>query len=164
MTTSTSTASSAAHAAPNQMRSRRRSSGAGGSPEGGGGTGALANDGSEGGGVRITDVACSLGTLDPPTDHELYEQIENLYSLDPALRTLDVLANTLPRQLAYALAKWMRGGQFGFLFDNPQDTISFSRFQCFDFQQMNLDGLEDLGGGGQSEGERQERGEKFCHR
>jgi type IV secretion system protein VirB4 len=82
-------------------------------------------------------LGASLGTLDPPTDRELYEQIENLYSLDPALRTLDVLANTLPRQLAYALAKWMRGGQFGFLFDNPQDTISFSRFQCFDFQQMS---------------------------
>jgi type IV secretion system protein VirB4 len=31
----------------------------------------------------------------------------------------------------------MRGGQFGFLFDNPQDTISLSRFQCFDFQQMS---------------------------
>ena len=78
-----------------------------------------------------------VGTLDPPTERELYEQIENLYSLDPALRTLDVLANTLPRQLTYALARWMRGGQFGFLFDNPQDTISFSRFQCFDFQQMS---------------------------
>ena len=79
----------------------------------------------------------NLGALDPATDRELYEQIENLYSLDPALRTLDVLANTLPRPIAYALAKWMRGGQFGFLFDNPQDTISFSRFQCFDFQQMS---------------------------
>jgi type IV secretion system protein TrbE len=78
-----------------------------------------------------------LGRLDLATERELYEQIENLYSLDPALRTLDVLANTLPRSLAYALAKWLRGGQFGFLFDNPQDTISFSRFQCFDFQQMS---------------------------
>jgi type IV secretion/conjugal transfer VirB4 family ATPase len=81
-------------------------------------------------------LGSSVGTLDPPTERELYEQIENLYSLDPALRTLDVLANTLPRQLTYALARWTRGGQFGFLFDNPQDTISFSRFQCFDFQQM----------------------------
>jgi type IV secretion/conjugal transfer VirB4 family ATPase len=79
----------------------------------------------------------NLGALDPATDRELYEQIENLYSLDPALRTLDVLGNTLPRPIACALAKWMRGGQFGFLFDNPQDTISFSRFQCFDFQQMS---------------------------
>jgi len=82
-------------------------------------------------------LGSTAGTLDPPSDRELYEQIENLYSLDPALRTLDVLANTLPRRLTGALAKWMRGGQFGFLFDNPQDTISFSRFQCFDFQQMS---------------------------
>jgi type IV secretion system protein TrbE len=79
----------------------------------------------------------NFGGLDPATERELYEQIENLYSLDPALRTLDVLANTLPRPVAYALAKWLRGGQFGFLFDNPADTISFSRFQCFDFQQMS---------------------------
>lgn len=79
----------------------------------------------------------SFNGLDPATDRDLYEQIENLYSLDPALRTLDVLGNTLPRPIAYALAKWMRGGQFGFLFDNPQDTVSFSRFQCFDFQQMS---------------------------
>jgi type IV secretion/conjugal transfer VirB4 family ATPase len=79
----------------------------------------------------------TFGSLDPETEKELYQQIENLYSLDPALRTLDVLTNTLPRPLAHALAKWLRGGQFGFLFDNPEDTISFSRFQCFDFQQMS---------------------------
>jgi type IV secretion/conjugal transfer VirB4 family ATPase len=79
----------------------------------------------------------SVAALDPSTERDLYQQIENLYSLDPALRTLDVLANTLPRQLTYALSKWLRGGQFGFLFDNPQDTISFSRLQCFDFQQMS---------------------------
>jgi type IV secretion/conjugal transfer VirB4 family ATPase len=76
-------------------------------------------------------------SLDPETDKELFQQIENLYSLDPALRTLDVLTNTLPRPLAHALSKWLRNGQFGFLFDNSEDTISFSRFQCFDFQQMS---------------------------
>ena len=37
--------------------------------------------------------------------------------------------------LAERLAKWTRGGQFGFLFDNAEDTISFSPFQCFDFQR-----------------------------
>ena len=83
--------------------------------------------------VLLGDAA---GRLDPPAERELYEQIENLYSLDPALRTLDVLANTLPRDLADRLAKWLRGGQFGYLFDNPNDTVSFSRFQCFDFQQV----------------------------
>lgn len=86
-------------------------------------------------------VKVLLGTaaerLDASTERELFEQIESIYSLDPELRTLDVLANMLPRQFSDALAKWLCGGQFGFLFDNPQDTISFSRFQCFDFQQMS---------------------------
>ena len=82
-------------------------------------------------------LGSKVDLLDPATDRTLYEQIENLYSLDASLRTLDVLANTLPRRLSDALAKWLHGGQFGFLFDNPEDTISFSRFQCFDFQQMS---------------------------
>jgi type IV secretion system protein VirB4 len=52
------------------------------------------------------------------------------------LRTLGVLANTLPRSLSLKLQQWTAGGQFGFLFDNSEDTVSFSRFQCFDFQGM----------------------------
>jgi type IV secretion system protein TrbE len=86
--------------------------------------------------VRVL-LGNSASRLDPSSERTVYEQIENLYSLDPALRTLDVLANTLPRNLSDALTKWLRGGQFGFLFDNAQDTVSFSQFQCFDFQQMN---------------------------
>ena len=69
-------------------------------------------------------------------EQELYQQIENLYSVDPELRTLGVLANTLPRALSLKLRKWTAGGQFGFLFDNTEDTVSFSKFQCFDFQGM----------------------------
>jgi len=86
--------------------------------------------------VRIL-LGTSVGTLDPHTERTLFEQVENLYSLDPPLRTLEVLANTLPRSFSDALAKWTRGGQFGFLFDNAVDTVSFSRFQCFDFQEMS---------------------------
>jgi len=77
------------------------------------------------------------GQLDPGAERDLFHQIENLYELDPPLRTLGVLANTLGHALAERLAKWTRGGQFGFLFDNATDTISFSRFQCFDFQRMS---------------------------
>src|SRR6202790_5604835 len=77
------------------------------------------------------------GELDPGFERDLYHQVENLYAIDPALRTLGVLANTLGHDLASRLAKWTRGGQFGFLFDNAEDTISFSRFQCFDFQRMS---------------------------
>jgi len=75
--------------------------------------------------------------LDPGEECDLYQQIENLYAVAPPLRTLGVLANTLGHRLADRLAKWTRGGQFGFLFDNAEDTISFSRFQCFDFQRMS---------------------------
>lgn len=70
-------------------------------------------------------------------ERELYEQIENLYSLDPSLRTLGVLANILPHALSDRLSKWVANGQFAFLFDHAQDTVSFSEFQCFDFQQMS---------------------------
>ncbi len=75
--------------------------------------------------------------FDPAAERDLYHQVENLYSIDPALRTLGVLANTLSRDISSRLAKWTRGGQFGFLFDNAEDTVSFSRFQCFDFQAMS---------------------------
>lgn len=75
--------------------------------------------------------------IDPATERDLYYQIENLYSVDPALRTLGVLANTLAHEMSERLARWTRGGQFGFLFDNSEDTISFSQFQCFDFQGMS---------------------------
>jgi type IV secretion system protein TrbE len=87
--------------------------------------------------VKVLILAQKAGELDPATERDLYHQIENLYSVDPALRTLGVLANTLGHDLAGRLAKWTRGGQFGFLFDNAEDTISFSRFQSFDFQRMS---------------------------
>ena len=77
------------------------------------------------------------GELDPAAERDLFHQVENLYAVDPALRTLGVLANTLGHDIASRLSKWTRGGQFGFLFDNAEDTISFSRFQCFDFQRMS---------------------------
>jgi type IV secretion system protein VirB4 len=77
------------------------------------------------------------GELDPGTERDLFHQVENLYEVDPALRTLGVLANTLGHDIASRLVKWTRGGQFGFLFDNASDTISFSHFQCFDFQRMS---------------------------
>jgi len=67
---------------------------------------------------------------------ELYQQIENLFGVGPELRTLGVLTNTLPRSLSLKLQKWTTGGQFGFLFDNVEDTVGFSKFQCFDFQGM----------------------------
>jgi type IV secretion system protein TrbE len=87
--------------------------------------------------VKVLLQGSSAIELEPGEERDLYQQIENLYSVDPPLRTLGVLANTLGHRVADRLAKWTRGGQFGFLFDNTEDTISFSRFQCFDFQKMS---------------------------
>jgi type IV secretion/conjugal transfer VirB4 family ATPase len=86
--------------------------------------------------VRVLAEGPGSHLLSGEEEQELYQQIENLYRIDPDLRTLGVLANTLPRSLALKLQKWTTGGQFGFLFDNAEDTVSFSRFQCFDFQGM----------------------------
>ncbi|MHB8413476.1 MAG: VirB4 family type IV secretion system protein [Candidatus Acidiferrales bacterium] len=87
--------------------------------------------------VKVLIQGSSPLELTPAEERDLYHQIENLYEIEPALRTLTVLSNTLDRRLADRLAKWTTGGQFDFLFDNAEDTIIFSRFQCFDFQGMN---------------------------
>jgi type IV secretion system protein VirB4 len=87
--------------------------------------------------LKVLIQGQKAGEFDPAAERDLYQQIENLYAVDPSLRTLGVLANTLGHELSDRLAKWTRGGQFGFLFDNAEDTISFSRFQCFDFQAMS---------------------------
>ncbi len=87
--------------------------------------------------VKVLIQGQRPGDLDPATERELFHHIENLYEVDPSLRTLSVLTNTLGHDVSNRLAKWTRGGQFGFLFDNAEDTISFARFQCFDFQRMS---------------------------
>jgi type IV secretion/conjugal transfer VirB4 family ATPase len=87
--------------------------------------------------IRILAEGGGSDRLSQEEDRELYQQIENLYCVDPELRTLGVLANTLPRSLGSKLQKWTTDGQFGYLFDNGEDTVSFSRFQCFDFQGMD---------------------------
>jgi type IV secretion system protein VirB4 len=87
--------------------------------------------------VKVLAEVNSESLLAAEDERNLYEQIENLYEIDPEMRTLGTMANTLPRDLARRLEKWIAGGQFGFLFDNPEDSITFSRFQCFDFQGMS---------------------------
>jgi type IV secretion system protein VirB4 len=87
--------------------------------------------------VKVLMQSSGTVDLDAAAERDLYRQVESLYEVEESLRTLGVLVNTLRRDLADRLSKWTRGGQFGFLFDNAQDTISFARFQCFDFQRMS---------------------------
>lgn len=86
--------------------------------------------------VKVLTEANGEPPLTSEEEQDLYRQIENVYEIEPELRTLGTLANTLNRHLAARLQRWTCGGQFGFLFDNSEDTITFSRFQCFD-QGMN---------------------------
>jgi type IV secretion/conjugal transfer VirB4 family ATPase len=70
-------------------------------------------------------------------DRNIFQAIETLYVLEPDIRRLKTIAGTLPRHLADRLHKWVEGGQYGHLFDNTEDTITLTTFQCFDFQGMD---------------------------
>jgi type IV secretion system protein TrbE len=70
-------------------------------------------------------------------ERDLYEQIENLYQIEPSMRRLFTLGNILNRRLAEPLHKWIGDGPYGSLFDNPEDNLTFARFQCFDFEGMD---------------------------
>jgi type IV secretion/conjugal transfer VirB4 family ATPase len=70
-------------------------------------------------------------------ERDLYEQIGNLYELEPSLRRLGTLTNIVNRRLAEPLYKWVGDGQYARLFDNGEDNLSFACFQCFDFEGMD---------------------------
>ena len=68
---------------------------------------------------------------------DLYDQISNLYEIDRENRRLSTLANIMPRHIAQHLARWIQGGAYAALFDNVEDTLSFARFQAFDFEGLD---------------------------
>lgn len=70
-------------------------------------------------------------------DRELYEAVESMYVLDSEARTLRNLVVGLPPHLAPFFQAWVRGGQYGSVFDNDEDTLTFAEFQTFDFQGLD---------------------------
>jgi type IV secretion system protein TrbE len=76
-------------------------------------------------------------TMTGKEERDLYEQIGNLYEIDSEQRRLFTLANILSRNLADRLRKWVEGGQYGALFDNVDDNLTFAAFQAFDFEGMD---------------------------
>lgn len=70
-------------------------------------------------------------------DRDLYEAVESLYTVDAANRRLFTLSNMLPRHLSNALSRWVRGGAYGDLFDNEEDTLTVSPLQSFDFSGLD---------------------------
>jgi type IV secretion/conjugal transfer VirB4 family ATPase len=70
--------------------------------------------------------------LDFKEERRLWDGIERMYVLEPEQRTVSNFANIIG-ELKERLYRWTRGGQYGFLFDNAEDTLSFSHFQTFNF-------------------------------
>lgn len=70
--------------------------------------------------------------LDFKEERRLWDAIERTYLLEPGQRTVSNFANIIG-DLKDRLHRWTRAGQYGFLFDNAEDTLSFKRFQTFNF-------------------------------
>jgi type IV secretion system protein VirB4 len=70
--------------------------------------------------------------LDFKEERRLWDAVERTYMLEPDQRTVSNFASIIG-ELKDRLHRWTRGGQYGFLFDNAEDTLSFSRFQTFNF-------------------------------
>ena len=70
--------------------------------------------------------------LDFKEERRLWDAIERMYMLEANQRTVSNFTNIVG-ELKERLHRWTRGGQYGFLFDNAEDTLSFCRFQTFNF-------------------------------
>jgi type IV secretion system protein VirB4 len=85
--------------------------------------------------VRVL-VESSGYQLNGQDERDIYSQLENLYQIDADQRRLRTLAHILNRPLGEALGKWIGTGQYGRIFDNAEDNLTFARFQAFDFEGM----------------------------
>ncbi len=86
--------------------------------------------------VRVLLQSGGQYRLTMEDDRNLHEAVENIYALDPPQRRLFTLANLLPRTLSQHLQRWVQGGPYAHLFDNVEDTLTFQRTQCFDFEGL----------------------------
>ncbi len=69
-------------------------------------------------------------------EKDLFEQIDNVYALEPDQRRLLTLSLITNRDIRAQLAKWVQGGPYGPWFDNVSDTVSLASFQAFDFEGL----------------------------
>jgi type IV secretion system protein TrbE len=86
--------------------------------------------------VRVLVGQGAGAALTAREEVEIDEAVENLYTLDPAQRRLCTLRNLLSRELAERLHRWVHGGPYAQVFDHTDDTLTFQRLQCFDFQGL----------------------------
>jgi type IV secretion system protein VirB4 len=80
--------------------------------------------------------------LEPEDDDLIHKAVRDMYLLDAENRRLSNLF--LPKKLDRYLSKWVGKGVYAAIFDNVEDSLSFSRLQCFDFQGVNNEQYADL--------------------
>src|SRR6266849_5374877 len=74
-------------------------------------------------------------TINPFSLQQTKENLQFLFSFFRVL--IEGNEQRYRLDLKERLYRWTRGGQYGFLFDNAEDTLSFSRFQTFNFHGWN---------------------------
>jgi type IV secretion system protein VirB4 len=80
--------------------------------------------------------------LEPEDDDVIHKAVRDMYLLGRENRRLSNLF--LPKKLDRYLSKWVGNGVYSSIFDNLEDSLSFSRLQCFDFQAVNNEQNADL--------------------
>jgi type IV secretion/conjugal transfer VirB4 family ATPase len=86
--------------------------------------------------IKVLIEAQGRYELTPLDERALFSAVERVYKLPREIRTLSNFASILG-PLGERLDRWIGAGQFGYLFDNAQDTLTFSRFQTFNFDGWN---------------------------
>ncbi|MBW4026542.1 MAG: DUF87 domain-containing protein [Acidobacteria bacterium] len=87
--------------------------------------------------LRVLLEAGGRYELSTADEKALFAALERIYKLPRGIRTLSNFASILG-PLGERLHRWTKSGQqgsgqFGHLFDNVEDTLTFSRFQSFNF-------------------------------
>ena len=82
--------------------------------------------------LRVLIEAGGRYDLTPEDEKALFAGIERAYKLPREIRTLTNFASIVG-PLGERMHRWLQSGQFGYLFDNVEDTLTFSRFQTFNF-------------------------------
>ncbi len=87
--------------------------------------------------LRVLIEAGGRYELTTADEKALFAALERVYKLPHEIRTLTNFASILG-PLGERLHRWTKdgqqgAGQFGHLFDNVEDTLTFSRFQAFNF-------------------------------
>jgi type IV secretion/conjugal transfer VirB4 family ATPase len=82
--------------------------------------------------LRVLIEAGGRYELTPDDEKALFTAIERVHKLPAEIQTLTNFASILG-PLGERFHRWTQAGQFGHLFDNAEDTLTFSRFQTFNF-------------------------------